>query len=80
MFDTLGIEAIIITVRKGSDKFQVAFFKNTQTLWISNRLVKIVPFNYYRSKKTVFEEIVFEMKKRYISKRSFVMRGGLKRY
>ena len=30
-------------------------------------------------KKRVFEEIVFKMKKGYISRRSCVMRGGLKR-
>ena len=78
MFNTIGIEAVICAVGRGCYKFQDTFLENTQTVWISNRFVYIVPFNYFGRKKKIFEEIMFKIKKRYISRRSCVMRGGLK--
>ena len=73
MFNTLGIEAIICTIRRGSYKFRDTFLQNSE-FWID--LSRLFHSFLTEGKKIVFKEIVFKMKKGYISRRSRIMRRG----
>ena len=74
MFNTLSIEAITCTVRRGSFKFQDTFCKNISEFRID--LSRLFYSIFTERKKRVFEEIVFKMKKGYISRPSCVVRSS----
>ena len=75
MFNTVGIEAIICTVTRGSYKFQDTFFKYIQTFWILKRLFHLI---ITEGKKEFWKKLCLKIKKEYLSRRSCAMRGGLK--